>query len=307
MTYEQSQGSQLRILSVVSIKPKPVFLSDSCDAISRLNMGLTIPENPRFGTILGMGGSCFVFYVDNSTVHKSYEIWVNDQKQSVYPEKCEDDLAREDAIYNHLGEHDCILRSFGLDKVNHDPLVHALRLERAPLGTVRDLVQDRPGDPLPEPIRLRMCRDVAAGIAYIHSRHVWHSDNSCRNLLVFDGYRIKICDFGGSIIQGRESSFPDTVAEEPQYELPCRGRHLEELPRLKRELFALGSCIYEIMAWTRPFQGLQQNEVSGRYENDIFPALDGFPALVARAVKNCWGEAYDCTDDVVELLEELSP
>jgi hypothetical protein len=36
---------------------------------------------------------------------------------------------------------------------------------------------------------------------------VWHSDISCRNLMLSDGYRIKIGDFGGSIITGRELSF----------------------------------------------------------------------------------------------------
>ncbi len=265
---------------------------------------LMFPDmSPAIGAILGMGGSCFVSYVDEATVHKSYEIWVNGRRRSYCPEGCEDDLTREDAVYKHLGQHDHILRCFGLDEIHH-PGVHALRLELAPLGTVRDFIQKKqPDNPLSEPTRVEMCRDAAAGIAHIHSRRVWHSDISCRNLMFFDDYRVKIGDFGGSIIEGCDS-FPVTVAEEQQYELPCRGRNQDKLPRMKRELFALGSCMYEIMAWKRPFQGLRDSEVRKRYERGEFPCLDGFPAAVAQAVRNCWHEVYDCADEVVELLKE---
>ncbi|KAK4235721.1 kinase-like domain-containing protein [Achaetomium macrosporum] len=240
-----------------------------------------------FCAILGMGGSCFVSYVDEYTVHKSYEIWVNGRRRSYYPESCEEDLAREYAIYKQLGKHDRILRCFGLDEIR-PPGVHALRLELAPLGTVRDLIQQKlPGDPLPEQTRLQMCRDVTEGLAYIHSRCVWHSDVSCRNLMHFHGYR------------GRESSFPVTVAEEAQYEPPYRGRGQHERPTIKRELFALGSCMYEIMAWMRPFQGLRDSEVTKRYERGEFPSLDGIPAtVIAQAIWNCRHEVYESADEV---------
>ena len=105
--------------------------------------------------------------------------------------------------------------------------------------------------------------------------------------MLFDGYRIKIGDFGGSIIKGRELSFPVTVAEEAQYELPCRGRDRHELPTMKRELFALGSCMYEIMAWIRPFQDLRDSEVTKRYERGEFPSLDNISVTVAQASWNC--------------------
>ncbi|KAH8912904.1 kinase-like protein [Coniochaeta sp. PMI_546] len=243
-----------------------------------------------FGAILGMGVSCFVSYVDEDSVHKGYEIWVNGRRRSYYPEGCEEDLAREYAIYEHLGRHDCILRCFGLDEIR-PPGVHALRLDLARLGTVCDLIRKSPNEPLPEQTRLQMCCDAVDELAYIHSRGVWHSDISCRNLMLFDGYRIKTGDFGGSIIKGRESSFPVTVTEEAQFELPC-----DERPIMKREIFALGSCMYEIMVWMRPFQGLRDSEVTKRYERGEFPSLDSIPATVAQAIWNCWHELYDCAD-----------
>ncbi|OAA63645.1 Protein kinase-like domain protein [Niveomyces insectorum RCEF 264] len=269
---------------------------------------------PGFGAILGMGGSCFVSVVDDKTVHKSHEIWVHGKIQSRYPENCEEDLRRELAVYEHMGPHDCILRCLGLEVIHSPPDVFALRLELAPHGTVRDLIQKVfPGDPLPEKTRLQMCRDVASGFAHVHAKGVWHSDISCRNLLVFDDYRLKICDFGGSIIQGRESEFPATVAEEMQCQLPRRGREVVSgRPRIKRELFAIGCCMYEIMAWKRPFQGEidgeatkryeLNGEVTKRYEGEEFPSLDGIPDKVAKVITSCWNEVYDSTDEIVECL-----
>ncbi|KAI0104208.1 kinase-like protein [Nemania sp. FL0031] len=224
-----------------------------------------------FGAILSMGGSCFVSYVDKEGQRRSY-----------CSNSCEELLAREYAIYRHLGKHNRILRCFGLDEI-HSPGVHALGLELAPLGTVRDLIHKQfPNEPLPEQTRLQICR----------------------NPMVFDGYCVKFGDFGGSIIRGRESSFPETVAEEPRYELPCRGREMRKLPTVKRELFALGTCMYEIMAWMRSFHELPSHEVGGRYERSEFPSLDNIPVVVAQAIRNCWHEIYDCVEEVVELLEE---
>ncbi|OAA53589.1 Protein kinase-like domain protein [Niveomyces insectorum RCEF 264] len=302
-----------------------------------------------FGTILGMGGSCFVSYIDEHTVYKGYEIRVNGRRKSYYPISCEEDLAREFAVYQHLGPHDCILRCYGLDVIHDEPpiakphrskakvppppavAVHALRLELAPHGTVRDLIQKKlPGSPLPLPARLRLCRDVAAAVAHTHSRGVWHQDLSCRNFLLFPGtgagdgdgdgggdcpypYRAKLGDFGGSIIQGREDEFPTIVGEEPQYMLPNRGRaDMDDRPLIKRELFALGCCLYEIMAWRRPHQGQTDSEVAKQYERGEFPSLkeeeDGrgdIPAAVAKAIDGCWNEVYDSADRVLAILENV--
>lgn len=152
---------------------------------------------------------------------------------------------------------------------------------------------------------MRMSLDTALGLSHAHARRVRHSDLSCRNLLLFDGLRVKIGDWGGSMIEGHESVSGGTTWEEIQYELPCRGRDFRSRPVLKRELFALGSAVYEIMAWTRPFQGLSDREVEERYAREEFPPLDGI--TVAQTIRRCWTEVYDSVDDVVESLREQLP
>ncbi|KAL2129757.1 hypothetical protein VTI74DRAFT_7327 [Chaetomium olivicolor] len=63
-------------------------------------------------------------------------------------EDWENDLAREAAIYTHLGDHPYILKCVGLEQ-------------------------------------------HYAGLAYLHSQGVQHYDMRCRNLFLFDGFRVK--------------------------------------------------------------------------------------------------------------------
>jgi hypothetical protein len=71
---------------------------------------------------------------------------------------------------------------------------------------------------------------------------VVHCDISCRNIFVFPDLLAKIGDFRASKIDEE----PLDVVE-IRYELSLRGRKWENRPFIKRELFALGSVIYEIM------------------------------------------------------------
>ncbi|OAA53441.1 Protein kinase-like domain protein [Niveomyces insectorum RCEF 264] len=263
-------------------------------------MAWRIPENPTFGAILGMGGSCFVSFVDDKTVHKSHQVWIKGRQRSCRSQSAEDDIQREAEVLQHLGPHPCIVAFYGVDEIA--PGVHALRLERAPLGSLRDYIQTHADKPPPENIRLRMSMNVAQGLAHAHTRGVRHCDTSCRNLLLFDEHdpRVKICDWGGSIIEGHKLYNKCGTFEEMQYELPCRGRELGKTPLLEREIFALGSAMYEIMAWARPFQGLSDDEVEERYAREEFACLDGI--VIAEIINKCWHEQYGSVQEVVQAL-----
>ena len=139
-------------------------------------------KSPIPATILGMGASCFASTADASTIFKGYEIWVDGKRQSYYARSCEDDLLREETIYKHIGDHPQILTCFGLEEIH--PGIHSLRLELAPLGNVRQFMENHKNDVPSEVTRLQMVLDVAIGVSFIHSRGVRHLDLSCRNFSV---------------------------------------------------------------------------------------------------------------------------
>lgn len=161
------------------------------------------------GFILGIGASCFISVYDSETVLKDYEIWVNGKRQSYRSQPCEDSVSWEELVYKHLGSHPNILLCYWLVEVR--PSVHSLRLELAPLGNVRQYIEDHP-EPLPEHTRLRMALDVSVGLGHIHSRKVQHADLSCRNLFLFEGFRVKLGDFGDASVEAlyAREDFPNT-------------------------------------------------------------------------------------------------
>ncbi|OAA63573.1 Protein kinase-like domain protein [Niveomyces insectorum RCEF 264] len=250
-------------------------------------------------SIIGMGASCFASSTDGKTVLKGYEIWEGGQRRAAYARSCEETLAREDQVYRRLGPHPQILTCYGLEEVH--PGVHALRLELAPLGNVRQFIEDHVLSPPSMQERLQMALDVAHGLAHIHARGVQHADLSCRNLFLFPGYRVKAGDFGASRIEGCD--WVASLCEEAQYELPCRGRDFDDRPVRQREIFALEAAIFEVMAWEGPYQGLDDAEIDRLFACDAFPSVEGL--LAGDIILGCWMEEYDSVDDVVLFLRKV--
>ena len=276
-----------------------------CPALTWLDPGLPPAQlrtmsatTSEIGSIIGIGASCFASVYINQTVFKGYEIWVDGRRRSYTGRPCEEALRREASVYQQLGKHPRILDCYGL--VESHPGVHSLHLELAPLGNVRQYIDDHSLPP--SRTRISMALDTAVGLAHVHARGVRHADLSCRNLFLFNGFRVKIGDFGASVVEG--SNFTPEVCEEARYELPCRSRSFDDWPMINRELFALGSSVYEIVAWERPFPSLKEEEVEERYAREEFPSLDIISA-VRPTITNCWKEVYKTADDAVASLDEV--
>lgn len=237
---------------------------------------------------------------DNKTVLKGYEVWSGGRRCAYREENgCEKLLAQEEYVYQLLGEHTHILRSYGLVEVH--PSVHSLRLERALHGNVREFIRNNRTSPPSEKDRLEMVLGVSSGIAYAHSKNIIHCDISCRNLFLFPGWCVKVGDFGSAMINGILSQ--DNIVEEIRYELPLRGRDFKDRPHVKRELFALGSAIYEIMAWEMPFEELGTDDVERKYALEEFPDVSGL--LARKIIRECWNEQFDTAKDVHRALRML--
>jgi serine/threonine protein kinase len=118
---------------------------------------------------------------------------------------------------------------------------YSLKLEQV-LRNLRKLIFKCPA--LTEQTRLKMAVQIACGIVYVHSKNVLHCDFSCCNIFVFQNWLLKLDDFGSSTVDGQEL----LAGEESCYQIPLRGREWEEVDCTKREIFALGCGIYEIMA-----------------------------------------------------------
>lgn len=68
----------------------------------------------------------------------------------------------------------------------------------------------------------------------------------------------------------------------------------------KRRLFALGSALYEIVAWKMPFAGLQDEEVERSYTEEKFPGVEGL--VLGDIIRRCWDEQVDSATDVLKFI-----
>jgi hypothetical protein len=109
-------------------------------------------------------------------------------------------LRREADIYDILGRHDCITRSYGLGWNDKGSSACAVRLAHVPGESLRKFIIDQSSPSLAA--RLRMAVEFTVGVAQLHSRDVRWLDLSTRNALLFDGLRVKLCDFAGAMAPG---------------------------------------------------------------------------------------------------------
>ncbi len=237
---------------------------------------------------------------DGMTALKGYEVW-NGDKRCAYRDEdgCEKLLAHEDRVYRLLGQHPHVLECYGLVEVHSG--VNSLRLERAPHGNIREFIRNNRKKPPCLDDRLRMALGVSSGIAHAHAKNVLHCDISCRNLFLFPDSCLKVGDFGNAAVDGVPSE--NNVLEEIRYELPLRGRAFDDRPSIKRELFALGSAIYEIIAWEMPFEDFGSDDVERLYAAEEFPDLSGLVA--ADIIRDCWAEKFETARDVEEAIKKL--
>ncbi|KAH8755428.1 hypothetical protein F5883DRAFT_650057 [Diaporthe sp. PMI_573] len=160
------------------------------------------------------------------------------------PDKADKMVRREAAIYGALGKHDRILNYIGVEYLYNNPM-----------------------NPPCEQTRLELALQFAVGLAYMHSRGVVWSDVSTRDALMFDGWRLKLCDFVGTI---------------------------------HREVFALGSGIYEIVEWKVPYGSEYDVSPEEVYEMLIagkWPELNS--SNPAKDIRRCWAYEYETAQQVV--------
>ncbi|KAM3346385.1 hypothetical protein ACQJBY_020757 [Aegilops geniculata] len=135
--------------------------------------------------------------------------------------------------------------------------------EFVPNGTLADHLhhgKDGGGDPLllPWPTRLGIAVETAAALAYLHAHQVLHRDVKTTNILLDDGFHVKVADFGLSRLfpaEGATQHVSTAPQGTPGYVDPAYQRRYQLTD--KSDVYSFGVVLVELVS-SRPAVDMAQ-------------------------------------------------
>jgi serine/threonine-protein kinase len=158
---------------------------------------------------------------------------------------------------------------------------------------------------------ISLVSQVAAALDYAHSKGIIHRDIKPANLMLSDGDKIKVMDFGIAKAVDAEMTQSGTLLGTPSYMSPeqAMGDKLDG----RTDIFSLGVCAFEMLSGEQPFPG--NNVTSILYKlvhvDPIEPANLEMNGLVPQKWHDVFGkvlakkpdERYQTAADFVHDLE----
>ncbi len=219
--------------------------------------------------------------------------------------------------------------------LSHPNIVHLYSVEESEglLFITMELVQGRSlrellsaGAPLPLSRTLAFASQMAEGLACAHAAGIVHRDLKPGNVMITDGDRVKILDFGlAKLLTPASASGPEaaTMAREESssgmtfgtagYMSPeqALGKTLD--PRT--DLFALGVVLFEMATGRAPFEGNTLAAVFDRLLNrrppspqTLNPALPAFlAAVIEKSLEKDPERRYRSAHELLQDLRQVDP
>jgi serine/threonine protein kinase len=154
---------------------------------------------------------------------------------------------------------------------------------------------------------------VAEGLDFAHSKGIVHRDVKPANIILLDGNRAKITDFGIAKITsgvanltttGQFLGTPNYMAPEQIKGTPVDGRS---------DIFSLGICLYECLTHRKPFGGDSLTSISYKIVHEPFQPLheinptipEGFADVVTHCLEKDPSKRYQRGKDMANALRAV--
>jgi serine/threonine protein kinase len=158
-----------------------------------------------------------------------------------------------------------------------------------------------------------ICAQVADGLDFAHAKGIVHRDVKPANIILLEGNRAKITDFGIAKITsgvanltttGQFLGTPNYMAPEQIKGTPVDGRS---------DIFSLGICLYECLTHRKPFGGDSLTSISYKIVHEPFPPLheinptipEGFADVVMHCLEKDPARRYQRGKDLANALRAV--
>jgi len=178
--------------------------------------------------------------------------------------------------------------------------------------TLASLIEER--GPLPEPVALRIARELAAGLAFAHAAGFVHRDIKPDNILILQDGRTVIGDFGiARAVSGYVTATGvNMTIGTPQYISPeqAQGRALDG----RSDLYALGVALYKAMTGDVPFTSTDWFELARMHveHQPMAPSKrrpdmsERFERVILRCLAKHPDDRYVSADELAVELEGIA-
>lgn len=200
-------------------------------------------------------------------------------------------------------QHPNIITVFELGESDGHPFI---AMEFVPGRDLDDIIAAR--EPLTVLEKVELIEQVCRGLAYAHERNIIHRDVKPANIRVSEMGQVKLMDFGVAHLLASELTQSGSLVGTPYYMAPeiINGRSVDQ----RADIFSLGATFYELLAYTRPFQGDSLQAVFHNIlQAEPVPLRDlglDIPPVVERVVDRSLNKRReDRYADTGEFLNEL--
>ncbi|CAA7270611.1 unnamed protein product [Cyclocybe aegerita] len=260
------------------------------------------PYDVEFGPLIGSGGFGKVYRGTWNKMEVALKVMKN--SEDITPRAAA--VRREVDTWSKL-RHPHILQFLGANILNEEPFIVMPLIKN---GNARDYIDEHP-----ECDCLKLIHQISLGLVYLHSNHVIHGDLKGVNVLIDEGERALLCDFGlariKADINSRSTGDTSGFMGSQNWMAPelFQGRSL----KVECDVYSFGMTIYELYARDIPLGNLapgilRQVVVQNHVRPDRPDARDA-PQLsdeVWTIAQRCWNSDPAARPRATSLCEELA-